>query len=145
MGSKPKLVSVRAPDIMIKPAKKASKLAPEKKARKSKDEKEKYKGDIPSECGGQASTRSYKSLPQTSSAKMWRAMALCVCARECGEWSREGDQARERKPRRFLDVTVIFSARYVRNPDICKHLSVEYRLPLSPGIWIAAVLSRVPT
>lgn len=85
-----------------------------------------------------------KSLPQTSSAKRWRAMALCVCARECGEWSREGDHARERKPRRFLDVTVIFSARYVRNPYICKHLSVEYRLPLSPGIWIAAVLSRVP-
>jgi hypothetical protein len=34
MGSKHKLVSVRAPDIMIKPAKKASKLAPEKKGKK---------------------------------------------------------------------------------------------------------------
>jgi hypothetical protein len=134
MGSKDKLVSVRAPDIMIKPAKKVSKLAPEKKARKSKDENEKYKGDIPSESGGQASTLPCKSLPQTSSAKRWRAMALCVCVWGNGRERETRPGKCERKPRRFLDVTVIFSARHVRNPDIYKHLSVEYRLPLSPGI-----------
>jgi hypothetical protein len=95
MGSKHKLVSVRAPDIMIKPAKKASKLAPEKKARKSKDEKEKYKDDIPSECGGP----SFDTIVQiTSSNFLSKYMesdgALCVRACVCGEWSREGDQAR---------------------------------------------------
>jgi len=81
MGSKHKLVSVRAPDIMIKPAKKVSKLAPEKKARKSKDEKEKYKGDIPSECGGQASTRSYKITSSNFLSKEVESDgAVCVCA-----------------------------------------------------------------
>jgi hypothetical protein len=88
MGSKHKLVSVRAPDIMIKPAKKASKLSREKKARKSKDEKEKYKGDIPSECGGQASSNHFLKLPQQRRGERWRS--VCVGGRGMVERGRPG-------------------------------------------------------
>lgn len=73
----------------------------------------------------------FLKLPQQRGGERWRS--VCVGGNGRERETRPGKC--ERKPRRFLDVTVIFSARHVRNPDIYKHLSVEYRLPLSPGIW----------